>query len=63
MIGLREASQSSGCKSQTFELSAVSRVYPLEFAHHPSGDDTQMEVCAELDYSRLKVDVPVIYTM
>jgi len=36
MIGIREASQSSEHKSETFELSVVPRDDTLEFARRPS---------------------------
>jgi len=43
MIGLREASQSFGNKSEPFELSKVTRTDALEFARRPSGDNTYID--------------------
>jgi len=44
MIGIREASQSFGHKSETFELSAVLRDDTLEFARRPSeGESAWMD--------------------
>jgi len=44
MIGIREASQSYGRKSETFELSEVPCGSTLVFARRPSGESAPMDL-------------------
>jgi len=44
MIGIREASQSYGHKSETFELSEVPCGSTLVFARRPSGESAPMDL-------------------
>ena len=48
MIGIREASQSCGRKSDAFELSEVPHS-TIEFARRPSGENTCMDSDAGAD--------------